>query len=121
MQSKASTVTEYIKEAPAERRATLIKLRKLCRATLKGYKETMRYGGPGYEKNGVVEVGFNSQKHFIGLYILKTDVMKAHKDKLKGISVGKGVIRYTKPEKIDFEVVQTLLTGMVESTNEICD
>jgi uncharacterized protein YdhG (YjbR/CyaY superfamily) len=119
MQSKAPTVSAYLKEVPADRKAALVRLRKLCRATLKGYKETMRYGGPGYEKNGVVEVGFMSQKHFIGFYITKIELLKAHKDKLKGISIGKSCIRYTKPEKIDYEIVQALLTGTVGSTNEI--
>ena len=38
---------------------------------LKGYEENMAYGGPTYNKNGVIEVAFASQKNFIGLYILK--------------------------------------------------
>ena len=52
----------------------------------------MDYGGPTYKRNREVEVGFASQKHFIGLYILRTDVMAEHRDQLrgKGISVGKG-------------------------------
>lgn len=62
MQSQAKTVSAYLKEVPAERREALFKLRKLCRATLTGFKETMEYGGPCYSRNGVVEVGFASQK-----------------------------------------------------------
>jgi hypothetical protein len=58
-----------------------------------------------------VEVGFASQKHFIGLYILRTDVMAAHREQLKekGISVGKGAIRYSKPEHIIFRVMESML------------
>jgi uncharacterized protein YdhG (YjbR/CyaY superfamily) len=95
MQSTAKDVTTYLEEVPAERRATLVQLRKLCLATLKGFEESMRYGGPSYSRNGVVEVGFASQKHFIGLYILRTDVMKTHLEllKVKGVSLGKGCIR----------------------------
>jgi len=113
MQSKAKTVPVYLKEVPAERKDALEKLRALCRVTLTGFKESMVYGGPCYSGNDEVEVGFMSQKHFIGLYTLRvrTDVMKTHKHLLKGkgISYGKGCIRYSKSEKIDFNVVESML------------
>lgn len=123
MQSTAKTVTAYLAEVPAERKAALTKLRDLCRAALIGFEESMKYGGPCYSRNGAVEVGFASQKNFIGLYILRTDVMKAHRGllKAKGVSVGKGCIRYSKPEKIDFQVVAMMLKATQESTGAICD
>ena len=122
MQSQAKTVTAYLKEVPAERKAALKKIRELCRVHLKGFKETMEYGGPCYSRNGEVEVGFVSQKHFIGLYILRTDVMKTHKDLLKGtgVSHGKGCIRYSKPERIDFNVVASMLRATQESEGVVC-
>ena len=122
MQSQAKTVTAYLKEVPAERKAALKKLRQLCRAALTGFEETMEYGGPSYKRNGVVEVGFASQKNFIGLYILRTDVMNAHWDllKVRGVSFGKGAIRYSKPEWIDFNVVESMLRATHESTGEVC-
>src|SRR5215204_4166753 len=111
MQSKAKDVATYIEEAPTERQEALTRLRDLCRTHLTGFEETMEYGGPSYKRNGEVEVGFASQKNFIGLYILRTDVMNAHRELLKGkaISIGKGAIRYSKPERIDFSVVESML------------
>lgn len=122
MQSKAKDVTTYIEEAPTERQETLNRLRDLCRETLLDFEETMEYGGPSYKRNGEVEVGFASQKHFISLYILRTDVMAAHRNQLegKGISVGKGAIRYSKPQHVDFEVVKSVLRGTAESEGPIC-
>jgi uncharacterized protein YdhG (YjbR/CyaY superfamily) len=120
MQSKATTVDEYLKEVPTERLKALTQIRELCRKKLKGYVEIMRYGGPCYEKDNIVEVGFASQKNFISLYILKTDVMEQYRDQLKGISVGKGCIRYTKPEKIDFSLILKMLAGTFRLTNTIC-
>ena len=122
MQSQAKDVTAYLEEVPAERRAALVQLRKQCLATLKGFEESMQYGGPCYSRNGEVEVGFASQKHFIGLYILRTDVMKTYQSqlKIKGVSLGKGCIRYSRPEKIDFELVKKLLQATVESTGAVC-
>ena len=124
MQSKAKTVLAYLKEVPAERKAALKKLRDLCRATLTGFEESMAYGGPSYSRESIVEVGFASQKHFIGLYTLRvrTDVMKAHEDllKVRGVSFGKGAIRYSKPERIDFMVVESMLRATQESMGPVC-
>jgi uncharacterized protein YdhG (YjbR/CyaY superfamily) len=122
MQSSAKTVPAYIKEAPASRQPALKRLRELCREILVGFKESMAYGGPSYSRNGVVEVGFASQRNFIGLYILRTDVMLSHRYLLNvpGISFGKGAIRYSKPENIDFDVVEKMLRATVESTGDVC-
>lgn len=119
---KVLHVSTYIKDVPAERQEALLKLRAMCRELLTDFEETMDYGGPSYKRNGEEEVGFMSQKHYIGLYILRTDVMNAHKDLLKGkgVSLGKGVIRYSKPERIDFSVVESMLRGTVESTGPVC-
>lgn len=82
----------------------------------------MQYGGPCYSRDGEVEVGFGSQKHFIGLYILRLDVLDTYRDMLtaKGVTLGKGVIRYSKPEKIDFKIVEMMLNATSESTGVIC-
>jgi hypothetical protein len=122
MQSQAKTVPAYLKQVPAERLDALKQLRALCRDVLIGFKESMEYGGPCYLRNGVVEVGFASQRNFIGLYILRTDVMRSHRYLLNrpGITFGKGAVRYSKPEKIDFAVVEKLLRATVESTGEVC-
>ncbi len=122
MQSTAKNVSSYLQEVPKERYETLEKLRRLCLETLESYQEIMDYGMPCYKNNCIAEVGFASQKHFIGLYILKKDVLDAHRDLLnvKGVSLGKGCIRYSKPEKINFSVVQKLLEGTLLSSSEIC-
>lgn len=120
MQSKAQDVATYIAEAPPERQTALARLRALCLETLPGYEERMEYGMPGYARSGVVEVAFASQKQYISLYILKQEVLDAHRGELRGIDLGKGCIRYRKPEQIDFDVVEKLLVGTRESAGEVC-
>ena len=114
MQSKAQDVTTYPEEAPAERLEAVRRLRGLCPEFLAGFEESMECGGPAYKRNREAEVGFASQKHFIGLYILRTDVMKTHRGRLagKGISVGKRAIRYSKPKR--------MLGDTVKSTGPRC-
>lgn len=122
MQSTAKTVDDYLDEVPAERKAALVKLRELFRKFLTDFEESMDYGGPCYSRNGEPEAGFASQKTFIGVYILRLDVLNAFREQLnvKGISVGKGVIRYSRPEHIDFELVESMLKANAASEGIIC-
>jgi uncharacterized protein YdhG (YjbR/CyaY superfamily) len=118
MQSTATTVEEYLETVPPQRLEALTRLRQLCLGTLEGYEESMQYGGPTYSKNGIIEVGFMSQKNYISLYVLKKEVVDRYRDQLK--DVGKGCIRYRRPEQIDFAIVEKLLEETVTSSAEIC-
>jgi len=48
--------------------------------------------------------------------------MNAYKDKLAGtgVSFGKGCIRFTRTERINFEIVKEMLHAAEESDGEIC-
>ncbi len=120
MISKAKTVNEYLETVPEKRKEALLKIRKLCKSILKGYHEVMEYGGPGYAKNGKVEIGFMSQKQHITFYCLKHQVMLDNKDLLKGLNHGKGAIRFSNPDKIDFNVIEKLLVETYNSGDEAC-
>ncbi|HET6313578.1 MAG TPA: DUF1801 domain-containing protein [Chloroflexia bacterium] len=113
MQSTAATVDEYLETVPPERLAALTRLRQLCLEKLQGYEESMQYGGPAYSKNGVVEISFISQKNYISFYVLKNVVVDRYRDQLK--DVGKGCIRYRRPDQIDFAVVEKLLAETASS------
>jgi uncharacterized protein YdhG (YjbR/CyaY superfamily) len=121
MQRKTiASASAYIAEAPLAHRAALKQLRTLCRETLTDYCEEIEYGMPVYKRNGVMEVAFASQKHYISLYILKKEVVDAHRAALSGCNAGKGCIRFKNPKKIDFEVVKSLLRGTFESGSKPC-
>ena len=78
MQSTAPNVDAYLAEVPAARRDVLTAIRQLCRDTLTGYEEEMDYGMPSYKRDGVIDVAFNSQKHYISIYV-PVDVLAAHR------------------------------------------
>lgn len=122
MQSQARTVTDYLNEVPRERQEALTRLRQLCLEVLSDYEEAMTYGMPGYKRTEASEpeICFASQKNYISLYVLKQEVMQANRHLLQGVSLGKGCIRYSKPEKIDFEVVKKLLLESRMSKDVIC-
>jgi uncharacterized protein YdhG (YjbR/CyaY superfamily) len=116
----ATTVEEYIAAAPAERRSALELLRRLCLDELPGFDEEMRYGMPAYLRGGEVEVGFASRKRYLSLYVLREAALEAGADRLAGLSVGKGCIRFPRPEQIDPALVRALLRATVADDGPIC-
>jgi uncharacterized protein YdhG (YjbR/CyaY superfamily) len=120
VRSDARTVAAYIDEAPSERRDALRLLRRLCREELSGFEETIEYGMPSYVRNGVVEVGFASQKAYISLYVLRTEAFEANRGRFAGLSIGKGCIRFRRPKQIDPEIVRALLTDAARDGGPSC-
>lgn len=122
MQSSAPTVSAYLEEVPPERKAALERLRALCLELLNGYNESMLYGMPCYQHPAAKdpEIAFASQKNHISFYVFKQEVMQANRGLLKGASLGKGCIRYSKPEKINFDVVRKILLETRASSEPIC-
>jgi uncharacterized protein YdhG (YjbR/CyaY superfamily) len=109
VQSSASTVDAWLAEVPPERLDAISRLRALCNETLAGWEERMQWGMPGYGPPGEdSRVSFNSQKNYISVYPGR-DALDAHRGALKGASCGAGCVRFTKPEKIDFSVVEAML------------
>lgn len=115
-------VDAYLQAVPEGRREALAAIRDACRAGLPDFTEVMRYGMPGYVRVGAedVEVGFAQQKNYFVLYILRTDVMARHRDRLSGLSVGKGAIRYRRPEQLDLDVVHLMLRDTAGSAGPVC-
>jgi uncharacterized protein YdhG (YjbR/CyaY superfamily) len=120
MKSDATSVVGYISEEPAEWQPALRKLRAVCRRELRGYTETMTYGMPAYSRGGRTEIGFGKQAKYLSLYILKQPVFEAHRAQLVGLSLGKGVIRYQRPQQIDWDTVTRLLADTWPSTDAVC-
>jgi uncharacterized protein YdhG (YjbR/CyaY superfamily) len=120
MRSGAASIDEYIREAPEERRDALNLLRRLCREELSGFEEAMRHGMPVYLRRDVAEVGFASQKHHISLYLLRQAALQANAERLVGLSVGKGCIRFRRPDQVDPTTVRALLSASVTDTGPIC-
>ena len=117
---KASNVQAYLAAVPEVRKPPLEKLRSLCRRHLKGYEECGEYGMPCYKRNGAAEVAFASQKQYVSFYVMKKHVVDEFRAALPASKIGKGCIRFTKPEQIDFEVVGQILKRTAESGGDPC-
>jgi len=132
MQSKAETVAEYIETLPEDRKEAIRKLRAVFRKNLpKGFKEVMSYGmigyvvphslyPAGYHCNPALPLPFinvGSQKnhislHHMGLYadpeILAWFTGEFEKRSKTKLDMGKGCLRFKKPEHIPYELLGEL-------------
>jgi uncharacterized protein YdhG (YjbR/CyaY superfamily) len=130
VRSDADDVDGYLAQVPADRRAVLAELRELCGRLLAGFDEAMRYGMPTYSRDGIAEVAWASQKRYLSLYVMRADVLDAHRERLAGLDahrerlagldVGKGCIRYRSPAAVDFTVVRSMLAAVAASRGPVC-
>ena len=120
MRSDAGDVDTYLALAPEGRRAVLAEMRDACRTLLAGFDESMRYGMPAYSREGVTEIAWASQKRYISLYVMRSDVLNSHRSQLADLDVGKGCIRYRSPAAVDFTVVRSMLTAVAAGPGPVC-
>lgn len=133
MQSKATTVAEYLEELPEDRKASMTKLSEIIRKNIpEGFQETMSYGMIGYViPHSIYPDGYHctpelplpfaniaSQKNFIAFYHMgmygnpdllewfKTEYQKFSPKKL---DAGKSCTRFKKPEDIPYELIGELM------------
>jgi hypothetical protein len=128
MQSKASTVAQYLASLPADRRAALSAVRKVILANLDdGYAEGMGYGmisyhvphsvyAPGYHCNPEMPLPFAalaSQKNYMSLYLMSAYGQGPEEERLrkafaaagKKLDMGKCCIRFKRLEDLPLEVI----------------
>lgn len=135
MQSKATTVAEYLGELPEDRRAALSKVRQVIRKNLpKGIVEGMQYGMIGYSvphkiypagyhcdpKQPLPFAGLASQKGYMSLYLctlyqnpeLETWFKAKFAESGKKLDMGKGCVRFKKLEDVPLDVVGEVMGRM---------
>ena len=132
MQSKATTVEQYISELPEERQKAVIKLRKEIKKQIpKGYAEVMLYGMIGYviphslypagyhcdPKLPLSFMGLASQKNYISVYHMCMDAgtdwekwftKEYEKLKIGKLDMGKCCIRFKNIDKIPYQLIGEL-------------
>ncbi len=136
MTSKATTVDQYINEAPDDRRAALQQLRTIILENLpEGFKEEISYGMIGYVvPHSIYPKGYHctpelplpfmsfaSQKNSINFYhmgiyakpeLYDWFVSEYPKHSKQKLDIGKSCIRIKKPENIPFVLIGELAKKM---------
>ena len=133
MTSKATTVDQYLKELPSDRKQAMLQLRDTILKNLPaGFREGMGYGMIGYvvphdlypggyhcdPRLPLPFVSIASQKNFIALYhmgiyaspvLLKWFVDEYPKHAARKLDMGKSCIRFKDPDHIPFKLIGELI------------
>jgi uncharacterized protein YdhG (YjbR/CyaY superfamily) len=117
MQSKATTVKDYLDELPEDRRKALSKLRTLIRKTAPAAAEGMQYGMINYMMGNML-CGLASQKGYMALYVCDTAVVDAHRSRLGKLNCGKGCIRFKSLDDLPLDVVADILAEVFQRRKE---
>lgn len=136
MQSKATTVEQYVAELSEDRQKAINELRKVIKKNMpKGFQETMNYGMIGYvvphskypagyhcnPKDPLPFMNIASQKNSINVYhmgiyanpkLLKWFTDEHAKASSKKLDMGKSCIRYKKSEDIPYKLIGELASKM---------
>lgn len=128
MQSKATTVEQYLAELPDDRRAAISAVRKVILKNLnKGYEEGMQYGMIGYyvphslypagyhcdPRQPLGFAGLASQKNYMSLYMMpvygdgatETTFRNEWAKTGKKLDMGKCCIRFKKVEDLALDLI----------------
>jgi uncharacterized protein YdhG (YjbR/CyaY superfamily) len=106
MQSKASTISEYISGLSPRERSVIEKLDRLVRSAAPRGSGSMKYGMPTYELASRF-IAFNAQKSYFSFYA-DPEVVKRHRAALKGLDVGKSCIRFRHLEDVSLPVLRRI-------------
>jgi len=110
MQSKATTISEYLEELPPDRRSALNEVRALIHRVAPKTVEAMQYGLPAFGDLCALA----SQKNYMSLYVCESDIVKAHLPKLGKVSCGKGCIRFKRLADLNLSSVESILREILE-------
>jgi hypothetical protein len=113
-------VSTFLESVPEERRGTLVALRDLCGETSRRLKSRWITGCRLTSETGRSKSPLPARRTTSRYTFSDRDVLDTHRDRLAGVTYGKGCIRYTSPAKVDLGVVKSMLEATAASRGPIC-
>jgi hypothetical protein len=132
MQSKATTVKEYLDSLAPDRRTAIVKVRQVIRKNLpKGYEESMNWGMITYQVpqkrypdtyNGqpLMYAALASQKHHMAVYLMgiygdparQKQFERAYRATGKRFDAGKSCVRFKKLDDLPLPLIGKMIGSM---------
>ncbi len=107
VQSKASTISEYISGLSSRERSVIEVLDEVVRSAAPGGSGSMKYGMPTYQWASRF-VAFNAQRNYFSFYA-DPDIVNRHRAALKGLDVGKSCIRFRNIEDVSLPALRKIV------------
>jgi uncharacterized protein YdhG (YjbR/CyaY superfamily) len=106
-------VDDYIAAAPANKRATLTKLRKTIQAAAPKATALVSYGIVGFKQNGQRVAYFAHWKEHFALYGTSGTFIKTHATELKPYIQSKGTIQFPSDKPLPYPLVTKIVRARV--------
>jgi uncharacterized protein YdhG (YjbR/CyaY superfamily) len=113
MGNQVETVEQYLEQVEDNRKRDLVQIRDLILRAAPEAKETIKYGMPYYELNGLL-CAFASQKGYMSLYMLNTPVLQKNIQHFRNLNVGKGCIRFKNIDELPLDAIKKVLQESVK-------
>lgn len=115
--SKVTTIDDYLKGLPADKRAVLQKLRKTIRAAAPKAEECISYQIPAFRLNGML-VGFGAAANHCAFYPMSPATVEAHRKDLEKYETSKGTIRFQPGKSLPATLVRKIVKARIAENNE---
>ena len=112
---RSPAVNAYLAKLPADKRASLQRLRKTIHSVLPRAEETISYGVPAVRVDGRVVVWFAAAAKHCSFF--PGGAVQDFKDKLKRFSISKGTIRFTPDQALPVTLVRKLIRARLARMN----
>lgn len=121
MRSTVRNASTYFELLDEDRREPLLVLRKLIKTVWPDVVEDMEREMPTYHLNGHAFCALASQKHFMALYIIPHDLLKAFKKDLMIYNRGLSCIRFKRLDTATLDLFDRIIkyTGSQIAESEV--
>jgi uncharacterized protein YdhG (YjbR/CyaY superfamily) len=107
--SGVAAVEAYLAKQPPANRAALEELRARIAALAPDATEAISYGMPAFRYRGRFLVSYAGWAKHCAFYPLTGATVEAHRAELEGLSIDKGTIRFTPPQRLSDELLRAIV------------
>ena len=114
---KPASVAAYLSAAPKDKRAALMRLRRVIKATAPKSREAMSYGLIGYKHDGkpLIYVGYAKEHCAVYGY---SSFAHAHPELFKDFELSKGTIRFSAEHPIPDRTITRMVRARMKEIEE---
>ncbi|MBK7577937.1 MAG: DUF1801 domain-containing protein [Ignavibacteria bacterium] len=116
METKTTTIDQYLKTVDADKRRVLEDIRSSIRALVPDAVECINYGVPTFKLNGKNLIHFAAAKNHCSLFP-GPGAIAAFSEELTAFATSKGTIRFTVESPLPKSLVKKIVKHLVEKTS----
>jgi uncharacterized protein YdhG (YjbR/CyaY superfamily) len=100
---------DYLDALPAEQKAAFERVRAVVREVAPDAEEGKSYGMPAFIHEGRPLLGFRAAKQHLSVFPFSPEAIEAVGDRLEGVDVSKGTIRFTPDRPVPEDVLADII------------